>query len=163
MTISDEETGRLAEEFLAACRAKGILASTAESCTGGLIIGALTEIAGCSDVVDRGFITYSNEAKRDMLGVHEGVIVHVGAVSEEVARAMAEGAIAQSRAGIALAVTGIAGPSGGSPDKPVGTVWFGVCRRGGTTIAERRVFAGNRETVRKQTVAHALRLGLGLI
>ncbi|MGI4797726.1 MAG: CinA family protein, partial [Janthinobacterium lividum] len=132
--------------------------ATAESCTGGLIVGALTEIAGSSDVVDRGFVTYSNEAKTEMLGVPAGLIGQHGAVSEPVARAMAEGALQRSRAGVSVSVTGVAGPGGGSDDKPVGTVWFGAARRGGDTISERQVFAGDRSAVREATVRHALEL-----
>src|SRR6201996_2211190 len=111
-----------AEALLAACRAKGIMLATAESCTGGLIAAALTAIAGSSDVVDRGFVTYSNEAKHQMIGVPMALIETHGAVSEQVAAAMAEGALARSRAAIAVSVTGVAGPSGGSADKPVGLV-----------------------------------------
>ena len=141
--------------LLAALRAAGLMAATAESCTGGLIAGALTEIAGSSDVVDRGFVTYSNEAKTEMLGVPAALIVAHGAVSEEVARAMAEGALARSRAGVTVAVTGVAGPGGGSAEKPVGTVWFGAARRGGETVSERRVFPGDRSAVREATVRYA--------
>ena len=124
----------LAEATLAALRARGWMVVTAESCTGGLIAGALTEIAGSSDVVDRGFVTYSNAAKIEMLGVPAEMIAAHGAVSAEVARAMAEGALVRSRAQIAVAVTGIAGPGGGSAGKPVGLVWFG-CAGGGKSSA----------------------------
>ena len=118
-----------AESLLAAARASGVKLATAESCTGGLIAATLTAIAGSSDVVDRGFVTYSNEAKTDMLGVPMGLIDAVGAVSEPVARLMAQGALSRSRAHIAVSVTGVAGPGGGSADKPVGTVYFGVDRK----------------------------------
>ena len=144
--------------MLAALRSAGLMVATAESCTGGLIAGALTEIAGSSDVVDRGFVTYSNEAKTEMLGVPAGLIEAHGAVSEPVARAMAEGALARSRAGVTVSVTGVAGPGGGSADKPVGTVWFGASRRGAGTLSERKVFSGDRSAVREATVRYALEL-----
>lgn len=147
-----------AEAVLAACRAAGLKVATAESCTGGLIAATLTAIAGSSDVVDRGFVTYSNEAKTDMLGVSPGLIASVGAVSEAVARRMAEGALARSDADLAVAVTGVAGPGGGSAGKPVGLVWFGLGRRGAPTATLRQVFAGDRGAVRRQAVAEALRL-----
>jgi nicotinamide-nucleotide amidase len=144
-----------AEALLAACRARGIMLATAESCTGGLIAAALTAIAGSSDVVDRGFVTYSNEAKTDMLGVPSETIAAFGAVSEPVAGLMASGAMARSRAGIAVAVTGVAGPGGGSAEKPVGLVWFGLATRGGATRNEHRIFPGDRTAIRAATVAHA--------
>ena len=153
-----------AESLLAACRARGIMLATAESCTGGLIAAALTAIAGSSDVVDRGFVTYSNEAKQQMLGVPAETIGAVGAVSREVAAAMAKGALERSRAGIAVAVTGVAGPGGGSAEKPVGLVWFGLAwvgpagRGAGAESSERTehiVFPGDRMAVRAATVAHA--------
>ncbi len=139
-------------------RARATMAATAESCTGGLIAAALTEIAGSSDVVDRGFVTYSNAAKSTMLGVPPALIERHGAVSEATARAMAEGALARSDAGIAVAVTGVAGPGGGSADKPVGTVWFGLAATGRPTEAERHVFLGDRAAVRRATVLRALAL-----
>jgi nicotinamide-nucleotide amidase len=129
--------------------------ATAESCSGGLIAAACTDLAGSSDWFERGFVTYSNEAKSAMLGVPAPLIASHGAVSEAVARAMAEGAVEQSLAQVALAVTGIAGPSGGSVDKPVGTVWFAWCLPTGTT-SEVQHFAGDRATVRAATVQHAL-------
>ncbi len=147
-----------AEAVLAACRAARLRVATAESCTGGLVAGALTAIAGSSDVVDRGFVTYSNEAKTEMLGVAPGLIASMGAVSEAVARAMAEGALAHARADLAVAVTGVAGPGGGSAEKPVGLVWFGLARRGAATEAVRQVFAGDRGAVRRQAVVEALGL-----
>lgn len=134
---------------------RGALLVTAESCTGGLIAAACTERAGSSAWFERGFVSYSNEAKHEALGVDAALIAAHGAVSEPVARAMADGAIAHSRAQVSLAVTGIAGPTGGSPEKPVGTVWFGWSV-GGTTRTERRRFDGDRTTVRQATVAHAL-------
>ena len=118
-----------ASALLAHLRSRKLKIATAESCTGGLIAGLLTEIAGSSDVVERGFITYSNEAKAEMIGVPMTLIAAHGAVSEPVARAMAAGALAASRADIAISVTGVAGPGGGSTEKPVGLVHFGACRR----------------------------------
>jgi nicotinamide-nucleotide amidase len=147
-----------AENLLAAARHAGVMLATAESCTGGLIAGALTAIAGSSDVVDRGFVTYTNAAKREMLGVPGSLLAAHGAVSEPVARAMAEGALARSRAGFTIAVTGIAGPGGGSTDKPVGLVWFGLAGTGLPTLAERQVFPGDRHAVRRATVERALAL-----
>jgi nicotinamide-nucleotide amidase len=147
-----------AESLLAACRARGIMLATAESCTGGLIAAALTAIAGSSDVVDRGFVTYSNEAKQQMLGVSPALLESHGAVSEPVARAMAEGALARSRAAIAVAVTGVAGPGGGSAEKPVGLVWFGLAHTGRPTQAERLVLPGDRTAIRAATVAHAFKM-----
>jgi nicotinamide-nucleotide amidase len=136
-------------------RARGLTVATAESCTGGLIAAALTSIAGSSDVVACGFMTYSNRAKSAMLGVPDALIAEHGAVSEPVARAMAAGALERSEAALAVAVTGIAGPGGGSAEKPVGLVWFGVARRGGPAWTERRVFPGDRTAVRGATVRHA--------
>ena len=144
-----------AETLLAACRAKGVVLATAESCTGGLIAAVLTAIAGASDVVDRGYVTYSNGAKHEMIGVPISLIQSHGAVSEEVARSMAEGALARSRATIAVSVTGIAGPGGASPEKPVGLVCFGLAKKGQPVISERRVLAGDRAGIRAATVAHA--------
>lgn len=143
---------------LDSCRSAGLRVATAESCTGGLIAGCLTEIGGSSDVVERGFVTYSNEAKTDLLGVPEAILKEHGAVSPEVARAMAEGAVARSRADVAVAVTGIAGPGGGSEAKPVGLVYIGLARRGGATACERHVFSGDRDAVRRATIERALTL-----
>ena len=134
------------------------MVATAESCTGGLIAAALTHVPGSSDVVERGFVTYSNAAKAEMLGVDPAVIASHGAVSEPVAAAMAAGALARSAADLAVAVTGVAGPGGGSAEKPVGTVWFGCARRGGTVRTERQVFPGDRAAVRAATVARAFAL-----
>lgn len=146
---------------LQACRARGILLATAESCTGGLIVASLTDIGGSSDVVDRGFITYSNEAKHAMLGIPMEVIAAHGAVSEEVALAMAAGALQHSRAGIAVAVTGVAGPGGGSAAKPVGLVWFGVAVKGQAPQAVRHVFPDQgRASIRQNAVETALDLVL---
>ena len=130
---------------------QGHMLATAESCTGGMIAAACTDLAGASDWFERGFVTYSNDAKADMLGVPSALIAQHGAVSEPVARAMAQGAVAHSRAQVAVAVTGIAGPTGGSADKPVGTVWFGWNVNGTVTTATRR-FDGDRAAVRQQTL-----------
>lgn len=134
---------------------RGWMLATAESCTGGLIAGACTDLSGSSLWFDRGFVTYSNAAKTEMLGVPATLIAQHGAVSEPVARAMAEGAAQRSGAQASVAVTGVAGPTGGTPDKPVGLVWFGWSV-GGRTHSESRHFAGDRAAVRAQTVAHAL-------
>ena len=134
---------------------KGWLLATAESCTGGLISAACTDLAGSSNWFERGFVTYSNEAKTDMLGVAAALLTAHGAVSEEVARAMAQGAIQHSRARVAVAVTGVAGPTGGSRAKPVGTVWFGFMVDGQVS-SERQHFDGDRAAVRSATVHHAL-------
>ncbi len=130
--------------------------ATAESCTGGLVAGAITAIAGSSAWFDRGFVTYTNEAKCELLGVPAALIAREGAVSEAVARAMAEGALARSQADLVVAVTGIAGPGGGSAGKPVGTVCFAWGRRGGAVDAVTRQFGGDRAGVRSQSVAVAL-------
>ena len=147
-----------AAALLAACRSRGLHIATAESCTGGLIAAALTAIAGSSDVVEGGFVTYSNAAKARLLGVPPALIATVGAVSEAVARHMAEGALQHTDADLSIAVTGIAGPGGGSAGKPVGLVWFAAARRGGAILAEHRVFPGDRESVRAATVDHGLML-----
>ena len=145
-----------AERLLSLCRVEGLRVATAESCTGGLIAACLTEIAGSSDVVDRGFVTYANEAKQDMLGVPEKLLMRVGAVSEEVARAMAEGALARSNATLAVAVTGIAGPGGGTATKPVGLVHHACSAPGGAVTHRRVVYEGDRGAVRLATVVTAL-------
>ncbi len=147
-------------------RAAGHRLVTAESCTGGLIAAACTAVAGSSDWFDRGYVTYSNAAKCEALGVDAALIDAHGAVSEPVARAMAEGALAHSGAQLAVAVTGIAGPGGGVPDKPVGTVWLAIAGTATPTEAHRLQFDGDRTAVRERTVAEALRrlierLGLG--
>jgi nicotinamide-nucleotide amidase len=140
-------------------RARGLKLATAESCTGGLVAGALTEIVGSSDVVDRGFVTYSNEAKQAMLGVPAATLKRHGAVSAQTAAAMAKGALKHSLADIAVAITGIAGPGGGSKEKPVGLVYFAAARRGGRLIAHSRRYGKiGRGQVRQRSVAEALRL-----
>ncbi|MEL7447894.1 MAG: nicotinamide-nucleotide amidohydrolase family protein [Pseudomonadota bacterium] len=138
-----------------ALEAAGLVAVTAESCTGGWIAKALTDVAGSSAWFDRAFITYSNDAKTDMLGVPPATLDAHGAVSEAVVRAMAAGALERSGAGAAVAVSGIAGPGGGSADKPVGTVWFAWAARGAVD-ARRELFKGDREAVRRQAVVVAL-------
>ncbi len=158
MSLLPDPLLRDATTLLDACHGRHLVLATAESCTGGLIAAALTAIPGSSDVVDRGFVTYSNAAKTELLGVPAALIEAEGAVSEAVARAMAEGALARSRADLTVAVTGVAGPGGGTAAKPVGLVWFGLARRGGATRAESRIFPGDRAAVREATVVHALAL-----
>jgi nicotinamide-nucleotide amidase len=136
--------------------------ATAESCTGGLIAAACTDLSGSSVWFERGFVTYSNAAKIQMLGVPESLIAAHGAVSEPVARAMAQGAVSRSAAQVSVAVTGVAGPTGGSSEKPVGTVWF-AWQVGGETSAERQQFPGDRAAVRAATVRHALQRLLALL
>ena len=145
------QTADLAQIFLQ----KGWLLATAESCTGGMIAAACTDLAGSSRWFERGFVTYSNDAKTELLGVDSALIARCGAVSEAVARAMAQGALAHSHAQAAVAVTGVAGPDGGSADKPVGTVWFGWATPAGV-VSEMRRFGGDRTSVRQATVLHAL-------
>lgn len=155
------ELDELANSFLQACARNKILAATAESCTGGLIIAALTDVPGSSSVVDRGFITYSNDAKMEMIGVSAATLDAHGAVSLQTAQEMAAGALARSHAGIALSVTGIAGPDGGSEEKPVGLVWFGLALQGKPVITEKRLFDNRgRDFIRRETVRHALEMGL---
>lgn len=149
----------LASQVLAAARARRVMIATAESCTGGLIAAALTEIPGSSDVVDRGFVTYSYPSKQDLLGVLADSLRDHGAVSAIVAREMADGALARSRADLAVAVTGVAGP-GGSEAKPQGLVWFGLAGLGQPTLTLEHRFAGDRRAVRLQTVRRALQLCL---
>lgn len=156
--MTGEPLHALAAALLEACRRQGWMLATAESCTGGLIAATLTEIAGSSDVVDRGFVTYSNQAKMDMLGVPGALLAAHGAVSEPVARAMADGALARSQATIAVAVTGVAGPGGGSVGKPVGLVWFGLAQRSQAVASEQVVFPGDRTAIREAAVRQAFRM-----
>ena len=153
-----DELRALAETVLAGCRARHWLIGIAESCTGGMVAAALTDIPGSSDVVDRGFVTYSDRAKVELLGVPVPILVQHGAVSAETAAAMVEGVLAKSKVDLAVAVTGIAGPSGGSAAKPVGLVWFGVMRRGAEPRVERHIFAGDRAAVRTAATRRALEL-----
>jgi nicotinamide-nucleotide amidase len=145
----------MVEQIAARLRERQWMLATAESCTGGLIAAACTDLSGSSEWFERGFVTYSNEAKVELLGVDAALIEAQGAVSEVVARAMAFGAVRRSRAQVGVAVTGIAGPTGGSPEKPVGTVWFGFMVDGRLSSETRR-FDGDRAAVRRQTVEHAL-------
>ncbi len=156
----DSDLRARAEAVLDACRARGLKVATAESCTGGLISACLTDIAGSSSVFERGFVTYSNEAKEEILGVPAEIILVEGAVSDAVVTAMADGALNNSLADISVAVTGIAGPTGGSADKPVGLVYLATARRGGVTRPEHQVFPGGRAEVRRATTAKALELML---
>jgi nicotinamide-nucleotide amidase len=146
-----------ATALVALCKAKGLRIATAESCTGGLVAGAITDIPGSSAVLTHGFVAYANEAKTQMLGVPEALLAVHGAVSSEVAAAMASGARERSCADLAIATTGIAGPDGGTADKPVGTVWFGLATPHGVTTYH-RIFPGNRDDVRKASVEFALAL-----
>ena len=147
-----------AEAALTACRNARLSVAAVESCTGGLLASALTALPGSSDVMERGFVTYSNRAKIELVSVPAAVIEAQGAVSERVARAMAAGGLARSGADIAVAVTGIAGPDGGTAEKPVGLVHLAAARRGGSTIHTRRVFAGDRAAIREASVLQALRM-----
>ena len=153
-----EATLDQARDLLALMDAKGMTLATAESCTGGLIAAALTAIAGSSSVVMAGFVTYANDAKHKMVGVRQESLAEHGAVSEEVAREMAEGARGRAGVSLALSCTGIAGPGGAMPGKPVGLVFIGCAREGAATIVERHVFPGDRAAVRAATVAAALDL-----
>jgi nicotinamide-nucleotide amidase len=139
-------------------RTKRLKIATAESCTGGMIAAAITDIAGSSDVFDRGFVTYSNEAKTEQIGVPADLIAHHGAVSVHVAREMAVGALKRSRGDVAVAVTGIAGPGGGSEAKPVGLVYLAVARKGSDPAIERHQFHGDRAAIRQATVERALEM-----
>ncbi len=157
--MAPEHAVAAASSLLAACRARALRLVTAESCTGGLVAATLTEIAGSSDVVEGGFVTYSNAMKEKMLGVPHELLKTHGAVSEPVARAMAEGALLRAlRAHLSVAITGVAGPSGGSAEKPVGLVFIASGRRGGPTLSERHVFAGDRRAIREAAVVRALEL-----
>jgi len=153
---------RLVEDLATALLARGWMLATAESCTGGLIAGACTDLAGSSNWLERGFVSYSNAAKSELLGVDAALIARHGAVSEPVARAMAQGALQHSKAQCALAVTGIAGPGGGSADKPVGTVWFAWATPDGLSSEVQRL-DGDRAQVRSATVQHSLAVLLSLV
>lgn len=160
MSIFPYEIVTLATDTLDALRQAGLRGSSAESCTGGLIAGALTEISGSSDCIGRCFVTYSNEAKQEVLGVKASTLEAHGAVSPQTVTEMAEGllAIAGKDADIAVAVSGVAGPGGGSAEKPVGTVHLAVASRGGRTETLHKVYPGDRGAVRAQTVVDALKL-----
>jgi len=156
--VFDPETLALAENVLALCRARGWRVATAESCTGGFLAAALTAIPGASEVVERGFVTYSNRSKIELLGVPRETIAEHGAVSAETAAAMARGAVARAGADLAVAVTGLAGPGGGTPQKPVGLVFIGVATREGAARVERHVFPGDRAEIRRAAVVEALQM-----
>ncbi len=146
----------LAARLVEAYAAKAWTVATAESCTGGMLAAALTDVPGSSSIFGSGYVTYANQAKIEMLGVPEDLIAHHGAVSREVAIAMAEGALAKSGATVSIAITGVAGPGGGSAEKPVGLVWFGVARAGNPPIAEAKNFKGDRAQIRAAAVDQAL-------
>ena len=153
----DRETLELATAVLAACRARGWRLATAESCTGGLVAAALTAIAGASDVIDRGFVTYSNSSKMEMLGVPEEVLAAAGAISGETALAMAKGALGRAKVDLAVSVTCIAGPGGGTAEKPVGLVYLGVATKVASR-SERHNFSGDRGDVRRAAVIRSLQM-----
>ncbi|MCG6940990.1 MAG: nicotinamide-nucleotide amidase [Thiohalocapsa sp.] len=154
--MSDDDLARLAETLGERLAAAGLMLATAESCTGGWIAKCITDVAGSSGWLERGFVTYSNAAKQELLGVEAVTLAEHGAVSEPVVRQMAAGAVSRSGAQVAVAVSGIAGPGGGSTEKPVGMVCFGFALPGGVST-ETRHFQGDRESVRRHAVAHALR------
>ena len=160
--MSDSTIAALVADLASLLLKKRWLLATAESCTGGMIAAACTDLAGSSAWFERGFVTYSNAAKIDLLGVNADVIAQHGAVSEPVARAMAQGALAKSRAQVAVSVTGVAGPTGGSAAKPVGTVWFGFAISSGVAT-ETRLFTGDRAAVREATVLHALQRLIAIV
>ena len=160
--MSSTSIRSLCERLAEALQARGWMLATAESCTGGLIAASCTDLSGSSNWFERGYVAYSNAAKTEALGVDPALVAQHGAVSEVVARAMAFGAVRHSRAQVGIAVTGIAGPTGGSKDKPVGTVWFGF-QVDGQLSSETRCFEGDRAAVREQTVEHALRRVLELM
>ncbi|MGH7102829.1 MAG: CinA family protein [Acetobacteraceae bacterium] len=147
-----------AARLLEICQSRKLMLASAESCTGGLVAAALTAAAGASDVFERGFVTYSNAAKETMLGVPPALLERHGAVSEPVARAMAEGAVRHSGANLAVSVTGVAGPGGGSDEKPVGLVWIAAANRDNVTWSERNIFPGDRARIREASVVAALAL-----
>jgi nicotinamide-nucleotide amidase len=146
----------LIREVVHALKRQGLMLATAESCTGGWVAQVITSVAGSSEWFERGFVAYTNLAKREMLGVSTTILSRYGAVSEPTARAMAEGALTHSHAQVALAITGIAGPSGGTPEKPVGTVCFAWAVKKRDTISRKQIFSGDREAVRRQAVVTAL-------
>ena len=161
--MSSDTLSTLATLVGARLKAQGLMLASAESCTGGWLAQAVTAIAGSSDWFERGFVTYADVAKQEMLGVSAATLARHGAVSEETAREMAAGALAHSRALVAVAITGIAGPSGGSPEKPVGTVCFAWSRKNAAPVVQTRHFDGDRESVRRQSVIVALQGVLELL
>jgi len=160
---ADDTLAMLALRVGATLKARGLMLATAESCTGGWVAQAVTAVAGSSEWFERGCVTYSDAAKQEMLGVSAATLVRHGAVSEQTAREMAAGALSRSRAQVAVAITGIAGPSGGSPEKPVGTVCFAWSRKDAVVCAQTRRFEGDRESVRRQSVIAALEGVLALL
>lgn len=154
----DAEILELAERVLGACRERGWRLATAESCTGGLVAAVLTAIADSSDVVERGFVTYSNRAKSELLGVAPETLAAHGAVSPETAATMAAGALVHAPVDLAVSVTGVAGPGGGSAGKPVGLVYLGLAARDGPAVTERHVFPGDRAQIRRAALVRALQL-----
>lgn len=162
--MNDDTThplGELAHRFVAELKDLGVMFATAESCTGGMVASAVTDVPGASDVFDRGFVTYSNEAKNEMIGVELAVIDKQGAVSEAVASAMADGALMRSNADVAMAITGIAGPGGGSDIKPVGLVWFACAATGASTLVTSHVFEdGGRDFIRYHAALFALEMAM---
>lgn len=156
MNETDEALLELAAKLGNRLKAEGLTVTVAESCTGGWIAKCITDVAGSSEWFDRGFVTYSNDAKSEMLGVPQAVLAEHGAVSEDAVRFMTAGALERSRADLAVSVSGVAGPGGGSEKKPVGTVWFCWQRRGGDAMVRAVPFAGDREAVRREAVKAAL-------
>ena len=161
--LANRDIENLAIQIGSALKSHGLMLATAESCTGGAVATAITDIAGSSVWFERGFITYSNEAKREMLGVAQDTVRRYGAVSEAVVREMVAGALYHSHAQVALAVSGIAGPAGGTPDKPVGTVWFAWGINGGQCVVRLHHLSGNRAEIRTQSVGMALQGVLELL
>lgn len=151
-----EDAFNRAAEVIETCRNAGLMVATVESCTGGLVSATITAVSGSSDVLDRGFVTYSNEAKNELVDVPMPLIGAYGAVSAEVARAMAEGGVKNSNAQIAVSITGVAGPGGGTADKPVGLVHFACAREGHETVLHHENFSGDRDAVREASVLQAL-------
>ncbi len=156
MAVTSEDLNTLAQEVGRALKQHGLMLATAESCTGGWAAQMITSVAGSSEWFDRGFVTYTNLSKREMLGVKTTILSRYGAVSEQTARAMAEGALLNSHAQVAFAITGIAGPSGGTPEKPVGTVCFAWAGKKRDSNSAKHLFTGDREAVRRQAVTAAL-------
>ena len=155
----DQDIVEAAKNLLTICKRKNLLVATAESCTAGLVAGTLTEVPGTSSILDRGYITYSNEAKHEMLGVSRDILDKYGAVSRQTAEAMARGVLGHSRVHLAVSVTGIAGPDGGSAEKPVGLVFFAGASRGGRLITNEQRYGNiGRDKVRKQSVLQAFRI-----
>ncbi len=167
VSFTDTQLQKLATQVGDALVAQDLMLACAESCTGGWVAKSLTDIPGCSHWFDRGFVTYTNQAKQEMLGVDAGLLNRHGPVSEAVVRAMADGAVAHSQADIALGISGIAGPGGGSEDKPVGLVWFAWARttKAGRIerVSRQQIFAGDRDAVRRQAVAYALQGVLAIL